>query len=70
VVTATGPFGAEAERVLSAVGFLDYRALPWIGIVGVGLALVALLFAIRIPQRAAPARRADDDAVLEELDGD
>jgi hypothetical protein len=70
VVTAAGPFGAESEQVLSAVGFFDYRALPWIGIVAAGLALVAVILAIRIPQRTAPVRRADDDAVLEELDED
>ena len=70
VVTASGAFGAEANQVVSAVGFFDYRALPWLAIAAASLALVALVFAIRIPQGSTPRRRADDDAELEELDGD
>jgi hypothetical protein len=70
VVEATGPFGAEAETVLSAVGFLDYRSLPWVPIVAAALALLAVLLAVRTPRRSAVPRGADDDGELEELDAD
>jgi hypothetical protein len=70
VIRAIGPFGAESREVLSAVGFVDYRSLPWVPIVAAALALVAVLLAVRVPQRPAAPRRADDDAQLEELDAD
>ena len=70
VVEARGPFGAESRQVLSAVGFLDYRSLPWVAIVAGSLALVAVLLAVRVPHRTPPVRGADDDAALEELDAD
>jgi hypothetical protein len=70
VIKAIGPFGAESREVLSAVGFVDYRSLPWVPIVAAALALVAVLLAVRVPQRSAAPRRADDDAQLEELDAD
>jgi len=70
VVEATGPFGARSREVLSVVGFLDYRSLPWIPIATGFVGALALILAVRIPRQAPAHRRADDDAALEEIDAD
>jgi hypothetical protein len=69
-VVATDPVGNTTARTVSGVGWLDYRDLPWIPIVVVGIGLAALVLYLRVPGREPMVRRADDDAVLEELESD
>jgi hypothetical protein len=70
LVTATDPVGNEARMAVSGVGLFDYRALPWIPIVVVGVALAGLALYLRVPRSPARPRAAGDDSVLEELDPD
>jgi len=69
-VAATDPFGNVASTTVTAVGWFDYRALPWIPIVVAGVALAGVLLFVRVPRLVPPPRRADDDSALEELDPD
>ena len=62
--------GNRAASTLSAVGFFDYRTLPWVPIVGGLAAAAALVLVRRQPRSVRPPRAADDDAVLEELGPD
>lgn len=68
VVRAVDPLGNEARQVVTGVGWLDYRQLPWIPIAGVVLGAVAAVFYLRVPRAEPAPRRADDDATLEDLD--
>ena len=70
VVRAVDPLGNEARTSMSAIGWLDYRQLPWIPIAGMLLAVVAVLFYLRVPRAEQVPRRADDDGTLEELEPD
>ena len=70
LVSATDPLGNEARATLSAVGWFDYRQLPWIPIAVVLLAVVAVVSYLRVPRTEPVPRRADDDATLEELEPD
>ena len=68
-VVATDPVGNTAQQVVSVVGLLDYRQLPWIPIVVVLTMVVGLALYLRAPRpRPAAPRAPDDDARLEELD--
>ena len=69
-VVATDPFGNVAERLVSGVGWFDYRGLPWIPIVAVGVAAAATLLYVRVPRTRPMPRRADDDAGFVELEPD
>jgi hypothetical protein len=69
-VAATDPFGNVTERAVTGVGWFDYRGLPWIPIVAVGVAAAAVVLFLRVPRTTPEPRRADDDAVLEELEAD
>ena len=76
VVTATDPVGREATTELEVVGVVDYRGWPWPVIVGVVTVIGGGAMYLRAPRwvatraRQEPVRTADDDARLEELDGD
>ncbi|HEX7172915.1 MAG TPA: hypothetical protein VF365_09945 [Candidatus Limnocylindria bacterium] len=69
-IVATDPFGNVASATVTGIGWLDYRGLPWIGIVAVGVAIAAAVLYLRVPRVSQPPRRADDDAGLEELEPD
>jgi hypothetical protein len=69
-VVATDPFGNVAERRLTGVGWFDYRGLPWIAIVVVGVAIAGSVLYVRVPRPRPMPRRADDDAAFEELELD
>ena len=70
VVAAADPFGNVAEQSVTGVGWFDYRALPWIPIVAVGVSIAGLILYMRVPRMRALPRRADDDAAFEELEPD
>jgi hypothetical protein len=70
VVRSVDPLGNEARSVVSAVGWFDYRQLPWIPIAAILLAGVAIVFYLRVPRPGPLPRRADDDATLEDLEPD
>ena len=69
-VTATDPFGNVAERAVTGVGWFDYRGLPWIPIVVASVAAAAIVLYLRVPRPTPEPRRAEDDAVLEEIEAD
>ena len=69
-IAAADPFGNVAERSVTGVGWFDYRALPWIPIVAVGVSIAAVILFLRVPRMRALPRRADDDAAFEELEPD
>jgi hypothetical protein len=69
-VVATDPFGNVAERSLTGVGWFDYRGLPWIPIVAIGVAVAGSVLYVRVPRTRPMPRRADDDAGFEELEPD
>ena len=69
-VQATDPFGNVASTTVTGVGWFDYRALPWVPIVAVGVALAAAFLFLRVPRAVPAPRQAGDDAVLEELEPD
>ena len=63
---ARDPVGNESAVILSGIGILDYRVLPWATIALVLVGGVAVILALRVP-RTSP-RPITDDGVLEELD--
>jgi hypothetical protein len=69
-IVATDPVGNVATVVVSAVGLLDYRALPWVPILAAAVGLTGVLYYLRVPRsRLRPEpRQVGDDAVLEEID--
>jgi hypothetical protein len=69
-VAASDPFGNVTERAVSGIGWFDYRGLPWIPIVVVGVAAAAVVLFLRVPRTTPEPRRADDDSALEELEAD
>lgn len=70
VVVVRDVLGNEATERLEVVGFLDYRGLPWVPIIGVlTLAAGAFLF-VRTPARRIEPVVEMSDATLEEIDGD
>ncbi len=70
VVTAVDPVGNESRVSVSGIGWLDYRGLPWIPIVALLVAAAAALLFLRVPRSTPAPRRADDDAILEEMEPD
>jgi len=70
VVVARDPLGTETVQRLEVVGFLDYRGLPWVPIVGVATLAFGMLLFVRIPRQRAVVMVADGDGRLEEIDGD
>ena len=69
-VAAADPFGNVAKQSVTGIGWFDYRALPWIPIVAVGVSVAALILFVRVPRTRALPRRADDDGAFEELEPD
>ncbi|CAN5135584.1 hypothetical protein BH23CHL9_BH23CHL9_01970 [soil metagenome] len=70
VVVARDPLGNETVRRLEVVGFLDYRGLPWVPIVGVVTVAFGILMFVRTPRHRPAVLLADGDGRLEEIDGD
>lgn len=70
VVRAVDPLANEARSVVTAVGWFDFRQLPWIPIAAALLAAAAVALYLRVPRTGPLPRRADDDATLEELEPD
>ena len=71
-VRAVDPLGTDAVELVTVVGVIDLRGLPWLAIIGaLTVALGALLFA-RIPSRPHLATVGDDrsDGVVEEVEED
>jgi hypothetical protein len=71
LVIGRDPIGNEAVQRLEVIGFVDYRGLPWIPIVGVLTVLAGIVLFVRTPNLRPQARLAPDgDGRLEEIDGD
>jgi hypothetical protein len=70
-VTATDPLGQTSVELVTAIGFVDYRTLPWLPILGVITVLIGLALFVRTPRSAVVHRSATaGDGRLEELDPD
>jgi hypothetical protein len=71
LVVARDPVGNETVERLEVIGFVDYRGLPWIPIVGVLTVVAGIVLFVRTPNIRPEARLAPDgDGRLEEIDGD
>jgi hypothetical protein len=71
VVAARDPLGNESAQSLEVIGFVDYRGLPWIPIVGTLTVGAGIVLFVRTPRLRPEARlRPDGDGRLEEIDGD
>jgi hypothetical protein len=71
LIVARDPVGNETVQRLEIIGFVDYRGLPWIPIVGVATVLAGILLFVRTPSLRPEARLVPDgDGRLEEIDGD
>jgi hypothetical protein len=66
-VVATDVIGNSSATVVSGIGIVDYRTLPWIPIVAVLVAVAGVGLYLRVPKRSEPIA-VDDDAVLEEME--
>lgn len=69
-VTVRDPLGNEATEVIEVVGVVDYRGLPWAGIMVVVTIIVGGVLYVRTPKRRETRVLADGDGRLEELDLD
>lgn len=69
-VLATDVVGNTSRIVVSGIGVVDYRKLPWIPTVAFLVAVAGGVLYLRVPRRAAAPLPVDDDAVLEELEPD
>ena len=67
-VTARDPLGNEASLLVSGVGIVDYRGLPWLPIALVMLGGSPSRCSCGSRSRARRRVRVADDAVLEEID--
>ena len=70
VVTAHDPLGNEATELVEVVGLVDYRGLPWAGIMIVATIIVGGVLYVRTPKlkRSAAVATPDGDGRLEELE--
>ncbi|MDQ3689955.1 MAG: hypothetical protein M3406_07985 [Chloroflexota bacterium] len=68
VVVARDPVGNETVRRIEVVGFLDYRGLPWLPIVGVVTVGLGFLLFLRTPGRRQATMVVEGDGRLEEMD--
>lgn len=69
VVVARDPLGNETSASVQVIGFVDYRGLPWLPIVGLLTALVGVYALLRVPlRRAGPTAAWTDDGTLEEIE--
>jgi hypothetical protein len=70
-VEATNLVGKRATLVLSVVGPIDYRRLPWIPIVVALTLLIGAVLFVRAPRpNRSPSAHADGDGNFEELEPD
>ncbi len=68
-VVARDPLGNETSEVVQVIGFVDYRGLPWLPIVGLLTAVVGVFALLRMPRpRAGPAPARSGDGTLEEIE--
>jgi Glucodextranase, domain B len=67
-LVASDPAGNESTVILTGIGILDYRGLPWAQIALVLLGAVAVVLVMRVPRSRPSPRALTDDGVLEELD--
>jgi hypothetical protein len=67
-VVATDPAGNVARARLSAIGVLDYRALPWVPITVVLLIVAGIALYVRAPRVGSARVPSDDGTGLEDLD--
>ena len=67
-ISAIDPVGNVANFSVTGVGFFDYRALPWIPVVIVLVAVAGVVLYLRVPHLRPQPRAAGDDSVLEEID--
>ncbi len=71
IVVATDPVGREALEQLEVIGFVDYRGLPWIPMIGALTVIAGIVLFVRTPRLRPDERlQPDGDARLEEIDGD
>jgi hypothetical protein len=71
LVVARDPLGNETTMRLQVVGFLDYRGLPWLPIVGLATVAAGVVVFIRVPgRRPEPMTAWAGDGRLEEIDAD
>ena len=68
-VVATDVVGNRSRTLVSGVGILDYRALPWVPIAALLVVAAGAILFLRVPQPAGERPRMDD-AVLEEIESD
>ncbi len=69
-IVARDPFGRETVTRVQVVGFIDYRGLPWVAIVGAGILAAGAFLFLRTPMRREPMPVAWGDGTFEEVDGD
>jgi hypothetical protein len=62
--------GNVARSTITAVGWFDYRELPWVPILASAVALAAVVLLLRVPRATQLPRSVDDDSALEELEPD
>ncbi|MDQ3691958.1 MAG: hypothetical protein M3406_18370 [Chloroflexota bacterium] len=70
LVAVDDGLGNAAQRSVTGVGWFDYRGLPWVPITATLVAIAGVVLFLRVPRPSPTARRADDDAVLEEMEAD
>ena len=69
-VVVRDPLGNEATEVIEVVGVVDYRGLPWAGMMVVATIIVGGVLYVRTPKRRETRVIGDGDGHLEELDLD
>ena len=68
-IVAVDSVGNRTERVVSRVGPVDYRQLPWVPIAIVLTIGAGVILFLRKPDPGPSRRRPDDDATFEEIGG-
>lgn len=71
LIVARDAVGNETVERVEVIGFVDYRGLPWIPIIGVLTVAAGIVLFLRTPRlRPQPVLVPDGDGRLEEVDGD
>ena len=70
LVVARDAVGNETAALVSVVGLLDYRGLPWVAIVAAVTLLAGVRLFLRTPAYRREPATLTDGSRLEELDGD
>ena len=68
VVEVDDRVGNVARHTVTGIGYFDYRALPWLPITALLVAVLGVGIFLRVPRSIPTPGRADDDAALEELE--